>query len=276
MGLRKLLRFPATSSNPRPCMLYMCMLLLSRGDTETHPGPSCYPCAYCQLNVDWSSSGICCDNCNVWLHRSCADLSLSGYNKLSNISVSWRCYRCNCSNQPGSRYHSYEFEVSNPYDVLSRLPSNSTDQDISSTQISLDLARTNAVRLSVTPGPSQIWQTHNLKLLTWARQVSRIGRVLGLAEGVGPLNINPTVPRPKTQINGGRLLSTAMVCLVNMQSWPTWSLILTRMCWFSRRLSSTILSIHLNFYQKVTVVLPARTEINQVEVSCSPLNLITV
>ena len=108
-GLRKLLRFPVTSSNPRPCMLYMCMLLLSCGDIETHPGPSCYPCAYCQLNVDWSSSGICCDNCNVWLHRSCADLSLSGYNKLSNISASWRCYRCNCSNQPGSRYHSYEF-----------------------------------------------------------------------------------------------------------------------------------------------------------------------
>ena len=70
--------------------------------------------------------------CNVWLHRSCADLSLSGYNKLSNISASWRCYRCNCSNQPGSRYNSYEFEVSNPYDVLlSCLPSNSTDQDIS-------------------------------------------------------------------------------------------------------------------------------------------------
>ena len=79
-GLRKLLRFPVTSSNPRPCMLFICMLLLSCGDIETHPGPSCYPCAYCQLNVDWSSSGICCDNCNVWLHRSCADLSLNGYN----------------------------------------------------------------------------------------------------------------------------------------------------------------------------------------------------
>ena len=130
-GLRKLLRFPVTFSKPRPCMLYMCMLLLSCGDIETHPGPSCYPCAYCQLNVDWSSSGIYCDNCNVWLHRSCADLSLSGYNKLSNISASWRCYTCNSSNQPGSRYHSYEFEVSNPNDVLSHLPCNSTDQDIS-------------------------------------------------------------------------------------------------------------------------------------------------
>ena len=30
----------------------MCMLLLSCGDIETHPGPSCYPCAYCQLNVN--------------------------------------------------------------------------------------------------------------------------------------------------------------------------------------------------------------------------------
>ena len=108
------------------------------------------------------------------------------------------------------------------------------------------------------------------------RQVFRIGRVLGLAEGVGPLNKHPTVPRPKTQITGGLLLSTAMVCLVNVQSWPTWSLLLTRMCWFSRRLRSTILSIRLNFYQQVIVVLPARTEIDQVVVSWSPLNRITV
>ena len=145
-----------------------------------------------------------------------------------------------------------------------------------STLTSLDLALKKAVRLSVTSGPSQIRQTHSLKLLIWARQVSRIGRVLGLAKGVGPLNIHPTVPRPKTQITGCLSLSTAMVCLVNMQSWPTWSLILTRMCWFSRRLSSTILSIRLNFCQKVIVVLSARTKIDQVEVSCLPSNLITV
>ena len=129
-ALRKLLRSPVTSSNHRPYMFYMCMHLLSCGDIETHPGPSCYPCAYCQLNADWRSSGKCCDICKVWLRHSCTDLSLIGYNKLYNISASWRCYRCNCSNHPGSRYHSDDFEVSNPYDVLSYLPYNSTDQDI--------------------------------------------------------------------------------------------------------------------------------------------------
>ena len=76
-GLRKLMRFTITPSNPRSCSLYLRMLLLSCGDIESHPGPSYYPCAYCQLNVDWNCSGVCCDNCSVWLHRSCADLSTS-------------------------------------------------------------------------------------------------------------------------------------------------------------------------------------------------------
>ena len=124
-GLRKLMRFPITPSNPRSCSLYLCMLLLSCGDIESHPGPSYYPCAYCQLNVDWNCSGVCCDNCSVWLHRSCADLSTSAYNKLSNISTSWRCYRCNITNHSGSYFHSYDLEISNAFDILSRLPSNS-------------------------------------------------------------------------------------------------------------------------------------------------------
>ena len=151
-GLRKLLRFPVTSSNPRPCMLYMCMLLLSCGDIETHPGLSCYPCAYCKLNVDWSSSGICCDNCNVWLHRRCADLSLSGYNKLSNNSASLWCHRCNCSNQPGIILMRLKYSTHMMYCPIYHLIV--LTKTSHSTLISLDSVRTNAVLLSVTPGPS--------------------------------------------------------------------------------------------------------------------------
>ena len=198
-GLRKLMRFPITPSNPGPCSLYLCMLLLSCGDIESHPCPSYYPCAYCQLNVDWNCSGVCCDNCSVWLHRSCADLSTSAYNKLSNISTSWRCYRCNITNRSGSYFHSYDLEIFNAFDILSRLQSNS---DIFFSLPLLVSAQVSAARRSLIPTERIILRTSNLKLLDWAHQVTLQREAHGQQKAAGLMSIRPVAPRPRTQTTG--------------------------------------------------------------------------
>ena len=97
------------------------MLLLS-GNIELNPGPgqaSIFPCGYCQSDVSWDCSGVACDNCKVWFHRSCADISKSGYSKLSEVDVSWRCHRCCHTNSLNSHLFSYEIDLSNRFSILS-------------------------------------------------------------------------------------------------------------------------------------------------------------
>ena len=97
------------------------MLLLS-GNIELNPGPgqaSIFPCGYCQLDVSWDCSGVACDNCEVWFHRSCADISKSGYRKLSEVDVSWRCHRCCHTNSLNSHLFSYQIDLSNRFSILS-------------------------------------------------------------------------------------------------------------------------------------------------------------
>ena len=111
----------------RPCLLITFNVLIFCGDVQINPGPrqsSVFPCGYCQLNVGWETSGINCDNCDIWFHRSCAELSVGEYNRLSEISLEWKCYRCYMVNQSSSRYHSYELECKNSFDILSNLSEN--------------------------------------------------------------------------------------------------------------------------------------------------------
>ena len=122
LSYRKWWQKPRPTCDVQPRALITLNVLLLCGDVQSNPGPrqsSIYPCAYCQLHVGWENSGINCDNCEIWFHRSCADLSTSEYNRLSEISTEWRCYRCNMVNQSSSHYHSYELECKNSFDVLS-------------------------------------------------------------------------------------------------------------------------------------------------------------
>ena len=129
---------------------------------------------------------------NAWGHDE-----LSGYNKLSNISASWRCYRCNCSNQPGSRYHAYEFEVSNPYDVLSRLPSNSTDKDSNFAGLSPDKCSTPVSNSRSQPNTANSQsQTFNMSMSGFLdREGFRSSR------GSWPLEHSPYGPKTKYSNN---------------------------------------------------------------------------
>ena len=87
-------------------------------------GPGCvtfFPCGYCEQHVSWRDMGIACNECDMWYHKSCVDMSTSEYNRLSEISINWFCFKCNTKNHTGEKYHTYELDVSNTYDTLSSI-----------------------------------------------------------------------------------------------------------------------------------------------------------
>ena len=97
------------------CRLSLLVILLLCGDIETNPGPrhrqaSIFPCGICELRVSWSEHAICCDNCDIWFHRSCIDMGQDAFNSLANKSVSWSCYRCHSQNY-SVIFHSSEVGV---------------------------------------------------------------------------------------------------------------------------------------------------------------------
>ena len=91
----------------------------------TNPGSvnnagNIFPCGYCGLNVGWSMEGVCCDNCSVWFHCSCADIGKSEYSRLNQLCQNWDCFRC-CSRNSSTIPYSYNIEVSNNFSVLEGL-----------------------------------------------------------------------------------------------------------------------------------------------------------
>ena len=96
------------------------LVLLLWDDVQLNPGPKCksgYPCGYCEHNVDYGAKAICCDNCDIWFHKSCVSMSSTMYSELNAVK-DWFCYRCfthNCDT-----FHAYEYYVntSNSFSAL--------------------------------------------------------------------------------------------------------------------------------------------------------------
>ena len=141
---------PRDCKQSRFCIIYF-MLLLS-GNIELNPGPghSIFPCGYCQLDVSWDCSGVACDNCEVWFHRSCADISKSGYRKLSEVDVSWRCHRCCHTNSLNSHLFSYEIDLSNRFSILSEA---SEPTDVHNTSVQSHISSFSPNVFSTPTGP---------------------------------------------------------------------------------------------------------------------------
>ena len=116
-----------TGSNSNK-LLTITVLLLA-GDIETNPGPevvqNTFPCGLCEVDANWSEGGIACESCDVWYHRSCADLNMSSFNRLASSSRIWICAKCH-----SSKFSHYPFHysllyltVSNSFDPISALDS---------------------------------------------------------------------------------------------------------------------------------------------------------
>ena len=92
------LLYPTVSKHSK--LLVMTLLLLLAGDVETNLGPdstlsSSFPCGLCGVDANWLNGGIACENCDRWYHKSCADLSLSSFNRMANTSLVWVRKQCN-------------------------------------------------------------------------------------------------------------------------------------------------------------------------------------
>ena len=108
----------------RPCSRHVAekalvLTLLLCGDIHPNPGPrnqSIFPCGYCAAHVDFGMKAICCDNCDIWFHKSCASMTSSVYSDLN--SEDWYCYRCHTLNC--DTFHAYEYAIptSNSFSAL--------------------------------------------------------------------------------------------------------------------------------------------------------------
>ena len=79
----------------------------------------------CEVDANWSNGGIACESCDVWYHRSCADLNMSSFNRLAFSSRIWICAKCHSSNFSHYPFH-YSLlylTVSNSFDPISALDS---------------------------------------------------------------------------------------------------------------------------------------------------------
>ena len=71
------------------------LALLLCGDIQLSPGSKCksvYTCGYSEHIVDYGTKVICCDNCDMWLHKYCVSMSSITYSELISKD-NWFCYR---------------------------------------------------------------------------------------------------------------------------------------------------------------------------------------
>ena len=109
------------TSHPRG-LVGLLSLMLS-GDIEINPGPvnePMYPCAVCQLGVNWSHQAVACDVCDVWVHKSCASMDSTTYADIANHE--WKCYGCRSTNVSSFLYHAFNVNVSNSFAPLAGIP----------------------------------------------------------------------------------------------------------------------------------------------------------
>ncbi|CAC5403544.1 unnamed protein product [Mytilus coruscus] len=93
---RKPITLPSTSNVKQHLTL---LLLLLGGDIELNAWPRgkqqrVYPCGLCDHPVPWKCDGVCCDECDIWHHRSCIELCTVDYKLLQRSKIQWLCCKC--------------------------------------------------------------------------------------------------------------------------------------------------------------------------------------
>ncbi|XP_022095784.1 uncharacterized protein LOC110981992 [Acanthaster planci] len=103
-------------------LLQVCVMLCLSGDVYPNRGPGCtYPCGICNKAVNLAR--ICCDHCNIWMHRECIPMSEDMYRILADhSSLSWTCLSCGIPNFSSSLFwqsSSSSFFDKNLFSILS-------------------------------------------------------------------------------------------------------------------------------------------------------------
>ncbi|CAG2194787.1 unnamed protein product [Mytilus edulis] len=92
------------------------LLILLANDIQQNPGPgnrSDFPCGVCEVPVSWSQVGVCCNNCSVWYHKTCGDISSRNMSYLEKSHVVWHCCKCNSINVDSFTYNSFILHTTN-------------------------------------------------------------------------------------------------------------------------------------------------------------------
>ncbi|CAC5401490.1 TAF3 [Mytilus coruscus] len=61
---------------------------------------------------------MCCDECDIWHHRSCIELYTVDYELLQRSNIQWLCCKCESINVSSFTFHSCELNTSNYYEAL--------------------------------------------------------------------------------------------------------------------------------------------------------------
>ena len=70
---------------------------------------------------------MACDECSVWYHSQCLELSATNVSLLQKDLVSWLCCKCDSCNVDSFTYHSFELDISNRYEILNSRRLSSVD-----------------------------------------------------------------------------------------------------------------------------------------------------
>ena len=102
-------------------------LLLLCGDISANPGPQWkFPCSVRTKPVKSNQQGICCDQCDQWLHTRCCGMNKSTYDNLANSSSVWICPACKSANYTSTVLSSTStLSISNTYSALDTLTEDS-------------------------------------------------------------------------------------------------------------------------------------------------------
>ena len=116
LGSKTIKSSPKLSSKMTSNQMIFFILLIA-GDIQTNPGPSAavYPCGYCELPVTWSTAGICCDQCDMWYHKSCLGMTSAEFSELADTSTQWSCFKCGTTNLDSFTYHSFSSDKSSSF-----------------------------------------------------------------------------------------------------------------------------------------------------------------
>ena len=128
------------SSNSSYCML---LFILVSGDVHPHPGPALghgqFPCGFCEIKCTWDVSNgggaVCCDDCSMWYHRDCLEMSSATYERLGDNSQSWRCVRCSSHTVKSFTFHEYNVPTSNTFSILQDTTCDSVFQSGNTSQV---------------------------------------------------------------------------------------------------------------------------------------------
>ena len=160
--------------------------LILSGDVETNPGPpegslsanadsvsnlassnivnsqnnatsqsTAYLCGTCKEPVTWEDKGVMCEECEIWYHTDCQNISDNSYEKLDNSNVVWTCLVCDAPNYSSILFDLHNIESENRFSVLNNSSFGIGEASFNSVDSQQDLGHPKAASSPVKPKPKR-------------------------------------------------------------------------------------------------------------------------